>query len=129
VAAPFGSDEHRAYEKRLDDLHRSMLGESYPYLREHVLYGLPGLDEIDQLIRGLNAAKDRCFFTGDYMWQGRQFERGILAKCKRGWVRHLLNVYNRVTSLAIFRPIRLRERPDARANRFYLLIEKQSSRA
>ncbi|MBN2006779.1 MAG: class I SAM-dependent methyltransferase [Anaerolineae bacterium] len=125
VAAPFGSEAHRAFEKRLDDVHRSVYGYPHAYLSEHVRYGLPGLDDMDQLTRGLDAAHVKRFFAGDYVWQGEQFERAILAHRTRGWKRRLLNAYNQVTSLALFHPIRLGTRPVARSNRFYLLIQKR----
>lgn len=126
VAAPFGSEEHKACEKQLDDLHRFITGQSHVYLSEHVQYGLPGPDDLDQFTRDLKAARVKRFFAGDYVWQGRQFERAILAHRKRAWTRRLLNKYNQVASMALFHPIRLREQPDARVNRFYLLIEKKN---
>ncbi len=67
----------------------------------------------------------QCLFAGDYVWQGKQFERAILGYRKQGLFAHIWNIYNYVTSLAIFHPIQLRDQPDTTANRFYLLIEKQ----
>jgi hypothetical protein len=124
VAAPFGSQAHRAFEKRLDDVHRSVCGYPHVYLSEHVQYGLPGLDDIDRFARDLGDVRVKRFFAGDYVWQGRQFERAVLAYHERGWKRRLLNAYNQVASLALFHPIRLETQPVARTNRFYLLIQQ-----
>jgi hypothetical protein len=123
VAAPFGSPSHQAFEKRLDDLHRAVHGHPHVYLSEHVQYGLPGLDDIDQFARDLGDVHVRRFFAGDYVWQGRQFERSVRAYRERGWKRRLLNAYNQVASLALLHPVRLSTEPAARTNRFYLLIQ------
>jgi hypothetical protein len=126
VAAPFGSEGHKACEKQLNDLHRSVVGHPHIYLSEHIRYGLPGPNEIDLLARNLEGASVKRFFAGDYMWQNRQFERAVLANREQGWGRYLLGMYNRITAMALFHPVRLREHPDARTNRFYLLIEKRT---
>jgi hypothetical protein len=125
VAAPFGSEGHRECEKRLDSLYRSAYGRPHIYLGEHVRYGLPSVAELDQFVDNLEPASFKCFFAGDYVWQGRQFERAVRGHCKQGLLVRLWNMYNAAASLALFHPIRLREQPDAVANRFYLLIEKK----
>jgi hypothetical protein len=128
VAAPFGSEGHSECEKQLDSLYRSVYGKPHAYLSEHIRYGLPSITELDQLACDLGAAASQCLFAGDYVWQGKQFERAILGYRKQGLLPRLWNIYNYVTSLAIFHPIHLREQPDATANRFYLLIEKNCKR-
>lgn len=125
IAAPFGSEGHRECEKRLDSLYRSAHGEPHIYLNEHIRYGLPDIAEIDQLARNLEGASSRRFFAGDYVWQGKQFERAILGYRKQGMGARVWNLYNYVTTLAVFHPIRLREQPDDITNRFYLFIEKK----
>jgi hypothetical protein len=125
VAAPFGSEGHRECEKRLDDLYRSAYGRAHIYLSEHVRYGLPRMAELDQFACDLEAADFRCFFAGDYAWQGKQFERAVRGHRKQGLLVRLWNMYNTAASLALFHPIRLREQPDTAANRFYLFIEKK----
>jgi hypothetical protein len=125
VAAPFGSAEHSKCEKRLDKLYRSIYGTSHIYLSEHVKYGLPDIVELDQFTSDLEAANFQRFFAGDYVWQGKQFERATLGHRKQGVHARLWNIYNYVISSAIFHPIRLREQPDVTANRFYLLVEKK----
>jgi len=125
VAAPFGSEGHKGYERELAALYQSLFGEPHIYLSEHVRHGLPTLADIDDFAVSLQQAKRvKRFFAGDYLWQGRQFERGIRASRKSAWRRHFLNLYNQVTSLALFHPVRLQSSPDPKTNRFYLLIEK-----
>ena len=125
VAAPFGSPGHRECEKRLDSLYRSAYGRPHIYLSEHVRYGLPSVAELDQFVDNLEPASFKCFFAGNYVWQGRQFGRAVRRHRKQGLLVRLWNMYNAAVSLALFHPIRLREQPDAAANRFYLLIEKK----
>jgi hypothetical protein len=125
VAAPFGSEGHREYEKRLDSLYRSAYGKPHIYLNEHVRYGLPSMVDLDQFADNLKPANFKCFFAGNYVWQGKQFEQAMWGHRKRGPLVRLWNIYNTVASLAIFHPIRLREQPDASSNRFYLFIEKK----
>jgi SAM-dependent methyltransferase len=125
VAAPFGSEGHSECEKRLGDLYRSTYGKPHIYLGEHIRYGLPDIVELDRFICDLKVANSRRLFAGDYVWQAKQFERAILGYRRRGLLARLWNVYTTVTSLAVFHPIRLRDRPDATANRFYLLLEKK----
>ena len=125
VAAPFGSEGHKECEKRLDDLYRSTYGKPHTYLNEHIRYGLPDIAELDRLTRDLEAVNFQRFFAGDYVWQGKQFERAMLGHRKRGLFARFRNMYNYITSLALFHPVRLRDQPDTTANRFYLLIEKK----
>jgi len=128
VAAPFGSEGHSECEKRLADLYLSLYGRPHTYLSEHIQYGLPNMAELDQFACELESANSRCLFAGDYVWQSRQFERAIAGRqSSNKWdlLTRLGNAYKTVTSLAIFHPVRLTDRPDATANRFYLLFEKE----
>lgn len=127
VAAPFGSEGHSKCEKRLDKLYRSICGESHAYLSEHVKYGLPDMVELDQFACNLEAANCQHFFAGNYVWQGKQFERATLGHRKQGMLARLWNAYNYLLSFAIFHPILLREQPDVTANRFYFLVEKRNT--
>ena len=125
VAAPFGSEAHTTCEIRLNEVYQSVYGEPHVYLSEHVQYGLPGMDDLDQLIRDLGPANYRLLFAGDFLWQCRQFERAIMAHSKGQVFTRLRNLWHHVASLALFRPVRVRERPDASSNRFYLFIGKR----
>jgi len=124
VAAPFGSEGHKECEKRLDNLYRSIYGKPHIYLGEHIRYGLPDIAELDQFASDLEATNIQRFFTGDYVWQSKQFERVIVGYRKQGLFVRIWNAYNYVASLALFHPLQVREQPDTTANRFYLLIEK-----
>ena len=124
IAAPFGSEGHGECEKQLDELYRAIHGQPHTYLHEHIQYGLPDIAELDRLARDLETVNFQCFFAGDYVWQGKQFERAVLGQHKRGLLARFRNMYNYVASLALFHPVRLRDQPNATANRFYLLIEK-----
>ena len=126
LAAPFGSQGHAAYEKRLDELHRSVRGQSHAYLSEHIRYGLPDIAELGRLVEEADAACSRLSFAGDYVRQGKLFERSVLGQSQEGWLSYILNMYRYVASLALFQPVRLRDQPGTRSNRFYLALEKTS---
>jgi len=125
IAAPFGTAGHSECEKRLDNLYRSVHGKPLVHLSEHVRYGLPDAVELNQFACELEAANIQRFFAGDYVWQGKQFERAVLGHRKKGLLARLWNAYNHIASLALFHPIRLRDQPNATTNRFYLLVEKK----
>lgn len=127
VAAPFGSEGHQAYEKRLGSLHRSLLGESHVYLSEHIRFGLPGTAELDQLAGSLNVKGSRRYFAGDYVREGWQFERAMLRHRRSGVLVRLGNLWHAIRSWALFHPIRLENEPQATTNRFYWLILKDST--
>jgi SAM-dependent methyltransferase len=124
IAAPFGSEEHRAFERELNELYRSMYNRPHPYLSEHVRYGLPEPENIDRSLRGLGARRVQRLFAGDYVWQGERFKQAMKAPQEQGAIHTLLHIYERIRSLALFHSLRLCKQPYARANRFYLLIEK-----
>jgi len=85
--------------------------------------------ELDQFACDLEAANCQRFFAGNYVWQGKQFERTTLGHRKHGVRARLWKAYNYLLSLAIFHPILLREQPDITANRFYFLVEKSNTRS
>jgi hypothetical protein len=124
VAAPLGSEGHRAYEERLDRLYREAYGEPHLYLSEHVRFGLPDVAELDRLADDLSIVESWRLYAGDYIWQGRQFERAIAGHRRRGLVMRLVNLFHRVASWAIFHPVRLSDQPESTTNRFYWLMER-----
>jgi SAM-dependent methyltransferase len=124
VAAPLGSEGHRADEERLDRLSRSVYGEPHHYLSEHLRYGLPDVVELDRLASDLPIAESWRLYAGNYVWQGKQFERALSGHQRRGFVARLVNLFYRVASWAIFHPVRLRDQPEATTNRFYWLMER-----
>ena len=101
VAAPLGSQGHRECEQALNDLHRSTYGEPHPYLSEHLLYGLPELDELDEYVRSLGAGSSRLAFAGDYVWQAKAFERTIRARSGSKWVLRLRRLLAVASSAAV----------------------------
>jgi SAM-dependent methyltransferase len=129
VVAPLGSEGHRAYEERLDRLYREAYGEPHLYLSEHVCYGLPNVAELDELADDLPIAESWRLYAGDYLWQGKQFERAIAGRRRRGLLARLSNLGQRVTSWALFHPVRLRDQPEATTNRFYWLMAKRGNDA
>jgi hypothetical protein len=124
IAAPFGSPGHIDCEKRLDRLYRQVYGQPHSYLDEHVRYGLPDAAELEALSSRLGRVEHRLWFAGDYVWQGKYFERTLLLQQQRGWVSRLKAWFNHVFSLALFHPVRLQAQPYPSANRFYLFFEK-----
>ena len=124
VAAPLGGEAHRAHEERLDRLYRAVCGEPHLYLGEHVRFGLPDIFELDQLASDLPVAESWRLYAGDYVWQGKQFERAISGHQRRGLVARLVNLFHHVASWAIFHPVRLSDQPEATTNRFYWLMER-----
>ncbi|MBI5583997.1 MAG: methyltransferase domain-containing protein [Deltaproteobacteria bacterium] len=119
IAAPFGSEGHRAYELKIDSLYTQTHGTVHSYLNEHVRYGIPNQHDIEQLVSRLAVTNILVYFAGDFIWQCRNFERLIRRGKSPG-----LKWYVNVTSRALFHPIRLTTRPYDRANRFYLYAEK-----
>jgi SAM-dependent methyltransferase len=123
VAAPYGSDEHRACERKLDALYTQTHGSVHTFLNEHVRYGIPNQDEVERLIVQLPLVASQLYYAGDFVWQCRNFERLTLFG-NRPWLRRFIEV----TSMALFHPVRLTTQPYSRANRFYLFAEKQAAR-
>lgn len=118
VAAPYGSEGHRAYERKLDALYKQTHGTCHQYLHEHVRYGIPNQYDIERLISPLAVTNVMVYFAGDFLWQCRNFEK--LVQSKRPGLKGLV----KLTSLAIFHRLRLTSQPYDRANRFYLYAEK-----
>jgi len=121
ISAPYGSDEHRAYEQKLDALYTRTFGTIHTYLNEHVRYGIPNQQDIHDLIAPLPLKNVALYFAGDFVWQCRNFER-LIQQREKPWLKRYVDV----TSLALFHPIRLTTQPYDRANRFYLYAEKQA---
>ena len=121
VSAPYGSEEHRAYEKKLDALYTQTFGVTHNYLNEHVRFGIPDQHDIEALVTSLALTKVVVYFAGDFEWQCRNFER-LITSHRNNWVNH----YITWSSMALFHPIHLTTQPYRRANRFYLYAEIQA---
>ena len=124
IAAPFGSAEHIAYEKELDEYYRVVNGRSHPYLGEHIQHGLPTQTDLDTFAQALKPAASRFYYAGDYIWQGETFKRAVKARQQAIWQSKITNLYNQFSSMALFHPIDLANNATAQTNRFYLLITK-----
>jgi hypothetical protein len=121
ISAPYGSDEHRAYERKLDALYTRTFGTVHTYLNEHVRYGIPNQQDIHNLIAPLPLKNVVFYFAGDFVWQCRNLEH-LITRQGNPWIKR----YVEWNSKALFHPIRLTTQPDDRANRFYLYAEKQA---
>ena len=121
ISAPYGSDEHRAYEQKLDALYTRTFGTVHTYLNEHVRYGIPNQQDIQALIAPLPLKNVTLYFAGNFVWQCRNLER-LITQSGKPWVKRYID-WN---SKALFHPIRLTTQPYEHANRFYLYAEKQA---
>ncbi len=124
IAAPLGSEGHRACEERLDNLYRSVCGEPHPYLSEHLLHGLPELHQLEAYLPNLEVRKASLLYAGDYLSQARAFERSIRLRAQPKWRRRLSSLAIMISTAALFNPVRLHEEPSATTNRFYWLLQK-----
>lgn len=125
VAAPYGSAEHIQREKSLDTLYRQVVGQPHTYLSEHVAFGLPSPEQLNQIVDALRPFSTQLFYAGDFTWQARSFARAVRAHQQPRPLAGLTNLYNQLSGMALFHPIILTTTPTPRTNRFYLLIHKQ----
>lgn len=124
VAAPYGSAAHMALERELNELHRQIVGHPHPYLAEHVAYGLPSPAQIEAISTALAPATVKLYYAGDFAWQGASFRRAVQMHRQQRPLALLTNLYNRISGMALFHPIRLTRQPNERTNRCYLFITK-----
>ena len=127
MAAPYGGEAHIAFERQLLERYQDVFGETHLYLSEHVEYGLPGPADLDRYEQAHKDVKVSRYYAGDYVWQGATFERGVLANTKKGITKKALNLYNQISSMALFHRVRLLREPVQTTNRFYLVFDKTSS--
>ncbi len=124
IAAPYGSPEHIQHEKELHKLYQQVYGRPHQYLSEHIRYGLPAPAWLDEMETAVAPASVQRYYAGDFLWQGNTFARAIKASQQSFLRSKWTNFLNRLTSLALFHPIRLAQTPADTTNRFYLLIKK-----
>ena len=124
IAAPFGTDEHIAYEKELHDYYRAVNGRSHQYLSEHIQFGLPTPTNLATFAQALHPATTKLYYAGDYIWQGETLKRAIKANQQSAIKSKFTNFYNQLSSMALFHPINLETNFTTQTNRFYLLISK-----
>jgi len=112
IAVPYGSSEHIEYERNLLSVLPIDADPTFAgYLREHVGYGLPTEDELQQY---LSKSKSTHFYYAGY------FDTAYYSK--RGWQRWLRlgNRFNRNVRLVINN---LKSRPFSKCNRIYCVAE------
>ncbi len=124
LAAPFGSPGHAETEARLNALFTQSTGKLHPYLSEHVLYGLPDMEEIRQMVERSGACQSRLCFAGDYRREAQFFEA---VACSRGGLRsRAVALVWHWRSRAVFNRVKLSDQPSDHTNRFFLELAKSS---
>jgi SAM-dependent methyltransferase len=126
VAAPYGTPGHSAYEAKLDRLYRDVHGDFHQWLHEHVIRGLPNDEEIAGLCQMLmgRGFSVRVYYSGDYEWQCRNFERSLNLAQRLGPFHRLRGLFDLLT-IAVSSPVpTLAETASETTNRFYLFGER-----
>ena len=127
IAAPYGSSEHIRHEKEMHEQYQAIHGRSHQYLSEHIRYGLPSPADLERIEQAIAPAQVTRYYAGDYVWQGKIFIRAARSAVRPRLAATLMYLYNRLSSLALFHPVRLAAAPHAATNRFYLFIEKRDA--
>ena len=122
IAAPYGSPEHRLLEKSLNEQYKQALGQPHPYLSEHVQYGLPSPEQLNQFVMALRPFPTQFFYAGDFTWQGRSFARAFRAHQQPRLLARLTNLYNQISGMALFHSIHPTQTSSPTTNRFYLVV-------
>lgn len=125
IAAPYGSPEHIQLEKALNAQYQQAVGKPHPYLSEHVTYGLPSPEQLQQFVEALRPFPTQLSYAGDFTWQGSSFARAVRAHQQPRLLARLTNLYNQLSGMALFHPINLTQTARPTTNRFYLVITKQ----
>ena len=120
LAAPLGTEKHQIYEKDL----LKKLGQSSPdYLKEHVKYYLPTLDQIQKFFP--NQKKD-LFFSGNF-YLSEKLLRFHLFETKNKFLNKTLYyfkfIFNLVLNIFLF-PVLKKRKYCQSINRFYIVIKK-----
>ncbi|MBK7893587.1 MAG: methyltransferase domain-containing protein [Candidatus Promineifilaceae bacterium] len=126
IAAPYGSPEHMQLEKALNAQYQQAVGKPHPYLSEHVAFGLPSPEQLQQFVEALRPFPTQLSYAGDFTWQGRSFARAVRAHQQPRLLARLTNLYNQLSGMALFHPINLSQTAHPTTNRFYLVITKQT---
>lgn len=124
VAAPYGTEEHRDSEARLNELYRSVHGEPHRHLDEHVRFGIPTPSEVESFSHRFRGHVTELCYAGDFEWQCRAFERSLCSGESRGIASLVGKLRIRWGARAFLRRIVLRREPYDSANRFYLFVRK-----
>lgn len=125
VAAPFGSVDHIERERKLNESAYAALEAYHPYLNEHILFGLPTLEDLADYSTTVPNTGTNMYYAGDFRWQADAFERSLTSA---HWPRLLsipFNLVQRVAASALFHTVVVRDYDDGTANRFYLVFHKR----
>lgn len=122
MSFPFGTAKHSQYEKKLQkDLKQN--GVDVTYLKEHIKYGLPNLDEVEKITKGLCSEK---FFSGNINVNKILFKFFIFdpeVKYIRKIIYSLKLVFNLISNPIFY--VFLSDRKYSQTiNRIYLIIKK-----
>ena len=98
-------------------------GEQNKWLHEHILNGLPEIEEVNQMRLLLQAKKNsvHVYYAGDFEWKCRNLERSLLLGKHLGRYKKLGFLYDLFFSMALWQPLRFSDQVYDNANRFYLL--------
>lgn len=122
ISFPIGTSQHIEYEKKLQkDLEKN--GADVTYLKEHIKYGLPNLDEVKNITKGLRSKK---FFSGNINVNKVLFKLFIFDP-KIKYIRkalYLLKLAFNFVSNPIFFEFLSNKKYSHSVNRIYLVIEK-----
>lgn len=122
ISFPIGTSQHIEYEKKLQkDLEKN--GADVTYLKEHIKYGLPNLDEVKNITKGLRSKK---FFSGNINVNKVLFKLFVFDP-KIKYIRKALYLsklaFNFVSN-PIFFEFLSNKKYSQTVNRIYLVIEK-----
>ena len=123
LCCPLGTPQHRAAEEEVQSWYRSITGEDHPWLVEHLVNGLPRLDELRDAYARL-PGRTRFLFHGDFRKVNQQFRRIVLAR-----YRHRPgDVASYLGSRVRYRPVRvLTPEPERHSNRVFAVHDGKDS--
>ncbi|MEK7580967.1 MAG: hypothetical protein AAB512_01670 [Patescibacteria group bacterium] len=122
LSFPIGTKEHNEYEKKME-LFLKKQSFSVTYLKEHIRYGLPQKEEIEEIVKN---SKSLMVYSGNIKLNELLFKIFIFdpkIKYVRRAVYVLKNVFNLITNYFLY--LFLNQKPFSRSiNRAYLIIYK-----
>jgi SAM-dependent methyltransferase len=120
LCCPLGSPEHAAAEREVSAWYRSVVHDDHPWLAEHLVNGLPTLDELRSAVAGFPGTV-RFRFHGDFREVNEQFKRLVLARHGRRPIRSLDYAWFRLR----YTPrTTLDETPGPFSNRVFLIADR-----
>jgi SAM-dependent methyltransferase len=121
--APLGTELHRNIEIELNEAWRKQVGEEHRFLKEHIDYVLPTLEEI----KGILTGKDyELFFVGDIRLAACLFRNYMRVLKHRNFLVRRLSMYLAISSTLLFPFLRVSKEPSKFTNRVYVHIKKSS---